>query len=138
MSPRWIRSYLLSQECEANRGSHQLRQNRPFWMTVIPRCRNFAPPMKAFFLIVVCATLLASLPGPVLGQMTNAATAVTPAPADADVETIVAIRHGEKPPEGLGNLSCRGLNRALALPNVLLSKYGKPEFIFAPNPTEKV
>jgi hypothetical protein len=94
--------------------------------------------MKAFFLIVVCATLPAALPGPVLGQMATSAAAVTPAPADADVETIVAIRHGEKPPEGLGNLSCRGLNRALALPNVLLSKYGKPEFIFAPNPTEKV
>jgi hypothetical protein len=70
--------------------------------------------------------------------MATSATTVTPAPEDADVETIVAIRHGEKPPGGLGNLSCRGLNRALALPNVLLSKYGKPEFIFAPNPTEKV
>ena len=54
------------------------------------------------------------------------------------VETIVCIRHGEKPKGGLGQLSCRGLNRALALPNVLLKKYGSPQFVFAPNPTQKV
>jgi hypothetical protein len=54
------------------------------------------------------------------------------------VETLVCIRHGEKPPGGLGQLTCRGLNRALALPKVLLAKYGKPQFIFAPNPTQKV
>lgn len=55
-----------------------------------------------------------------------------------EVETIVCIRHGEKPPSGLGQLTCRGLNRALALPKVLLSKYGTPEFIFAPDPAQKV
>jgi hypothetical protein len=54
-----------------------------------------------------------------------------------DVETIVCVRHGEKPEHGLGQLTCRGLNRALALPKVLLEKYGKPEFVFAPNPTQK-
>jgi hypothetical protein len=54
------------------------------------------------------------------------------------VETLVCIRHGEKPPGGLGQLSCRGLNRALALPAVLLKKYGQPDFIFAPAPTPKV
>jgi hypothetical protein len=54
------------------------------------------------------------------------------------VETIVCIRHGEKPRAALGQLTCRGLNRALALPAVLLAKYGSPQFIFAPNPTEKV
>ncbi len=54
------------------------------------------------------------------------------------VETIVCIRHGEKPKDGLGQLTCQGLNRALALPKVLLGKYGTPQFIFAPNPTEKV
>lgn len=54
------------------------------------------------------------------------------------VETLVCIRHGEKPPGGLGQLTCRGLNRALALPEVLLKKFGNPQFIFAPNPTEKV
>jgi hypothetical protein len=54
------------------------------------------------------------------------------------VETIVCVRHGEKPHAGLGQLTCRGLNRSLALPNVLLSKFGTPEYIFAPNPTQKV
>ena|ERR1017187_9683747 len=54
------------------------------------------------------------------------------------VETIVCIRHGEKPPGALGQLNCRGLNRALALPAVLLGKYGSPQFIFAPNPTDRV
>ena len=56
----------------------------------------------------------------------------------AQVETIVCIRHGEKPPAALGQLTCRGLNRALALPKVLLAKFGPPQFIFAPNPTDKV
>lgn len=51
---------------------------------------------------------------------------------------LVLIRHGEKPSDGLGNLNCKGLNRSLALPNVLLSKYGKPDYIFAPNPARKV
>jgi len=51
------------------------------------------------------------------------------------VETIVCIRHGEKPHGGRGQLNCRGLNRALALPDVLLAKYGTPQFVFAPNPS---
>lgn len=49
-------------------------------------------------------------------------------------ETIVMVRHGEKPAEGLGQLNCQGLNRALALPKVLLAKFGPPAAIFAPNP----
>ncbi|HEY4417284.1 MAG TPA: hypothetical protein VGO57_16455 [Verrucomicrobiae bacterium] len=64
----------------------------------------------------------------------------TPTPVEisgTQVETIIAIRHGEKPKGGLGQLTNRGLNRSLALPEVLLGKYGTPQFIFAPNPTEK-
>jgi hypothetical protein len=52
-------------------------------------------------------------------------------------ETIIAIRHGEKPPDSLGQLNCKGLNRSLALPGVLLTRYGRPNFIFAPNPSVK-
>ena len=59
-------------------------------------------------------------------------------PSEPRVETIVCVRHGEKPHGGLGQLSCRGLNRALALPTVLLGKFGPPQYIFAPNPTQKV
>lgn len=53
--------------------------------------------------------------------------------ASAD-STVVIVRHAEKPSLGLGQLSCRGLNRALALAPVLLSRYGKPAAIYAPNP----
>lgn len=53
-------------------------------------------------------------------------------------ETIVAIRHGEKPSGGLGQLSCKGLNRALALPGVLTGRFGKPDEIYAPNPTPRI
>ena len=63
--------------------------------------------------------------------------AATIEPDSSSTEMIVAIRHGEKPAAGLGNLNCKGLNRALALPEVLLPKYGKPQFIFAPNPIER-
>ncbi len=53
-------------------------------------------------------------------------------------ETIVLIRHGEKPAAGLGQLTCKGLNRALALPSLLIGRYGKPDFIYAPNPSVQV
>jgi hypothetical protein len=54
------------------------------------------------------------------------------APHGTPVETIVFLRHGEKPDKEFGQLSCQGLNRALALPQVLTSKFGKPDYIFAP------
>ncbi len=68
----------------------------------------------------------------------NAQTNAPAATAGQTLETIVCIRHGEKPPGGLGQLDCRGLNRALALPDVLLRKFGTPQFIFAPNPNQQV
>ncbi len=49
-------------------------------------------------------------------------------------ETIVFIRHGEKPQEGLGQLNKEGLERALKLPYVFEAKFGKPSYIFACNP----
>jgi hypothetical protein len=58
-----------------------------------------------------------------------------PPPLAADVETIVFLRHGEKPEREIGQLNCQGLNRALALPRVLLSKFGRPDFLFAPATT---
>jgi hypothetical protein len=59
------------------------------------------------------------------------------AAAGRSEETIVLIRHGEKPADGLGQLSCQGLNRSLALPRVLIAKFGKPAFVFAPNPQKQ-
>jgi hypothetical protein len=82
----------------------------------------------------LCLVFLIVIGGLVIAQSHGATTA----PDGSNAETIVAIRHGEKPAGGLGNLNCKGLRRALALPDVLLSKYGKPDFIFAPNPTERV
>ncbi len=55
------------------------------------------------------------------------------ASARADVK-LVMFRHAEKPEAGLGQLSCQGLNRALALPGALLAAYGKPAALYAPNP----
>lgn len=53
-------------------------------------------------------------------------------------QTIVFFRHGEKPSGGLGQLTCQGLNRALALPGVLNAKYGRPDWAYAPNPAVKI
>lgn len=53
-------------------------------------------------------------------------------------ETIVMIRHGEKPATGLGQLNCKGLNRALALPALLIGRFGKPDFIYAPDPAVQI
>lgn len=55
----------------------------------------------------------------------------------ADTETLLFIRHAEKPPAGLGQLSCKGLNRALALGAVLQKKYGKIDAVFAPSPQQQ-
>jgi hypothetical protein len=88
--------------------------------------------MKIFFRMLLIG-LVVSVPGD-----GRSAPVLSSAGSGQAVETIVCLRHGEKPRAGLGQLTCRGLNRALALPNVLLAKYGRPEFVFAPNPTQKV
>jgi hypothetical protein len=62
---------------------------------------------------------------------------VAHARSDDALGTIVFIRHGEKPDEGLGQLTCQGLNRALALPKVIHKLFGKPDAIFAPNPSSQ-
>lgn len=53
----------------------------------------------------------------------------------AAADRIVFIRHGEKPAQGLGQLDCRGLNRALALPGFFARTFGRPDALFAPNPS---
>jgi len=71
------------------------------------------------------------------GRLGLAALAVTLllAAGDASADTtLVMFRHGEKPDLGYGQLNCRGLNRALALPDVLLAKFGTPAALYAPNP----
>lgn len=58
--------------------------------------------------------------------------------SDDTVETIVLVRHGEKPDTGLGQLDCQGLNRALALPPVIAKTFGRPSAVFAPDPSQRV
>jgi hypothetical protein len=53
-------------------------------------------------------------------------------------QTIVFMRHGEKPAGGYGQLTCEGLNRALALPDVLLARFGKPTYLYAPSPAIQI
>lgn len=55
--------------------------------------------------------------------------------SDDATQTLAFIRHGEKPDQGLGQLSCQGLNRALALAPVIAKSFGRPDFIYAPNPS---
>ena len=72
-----------------------------------------------------------------LSALAFATLIISAADARAD-QTIVFMRHGEKPTGGYGQITCQGLNRALALPAVLAAKFGKPNYIYAPNPTVKI
>jgi hypothetical protein len=76
-------------------------------------------------------------PASLLAALAMVGLAVMPAAAAPRQQTLVFTRHAEKPAAGLGMLDCQGLNRALALPAVLAAKYGRPDFIFAPDPGQK-
>lgn len=56
------------------------------------------------------------------------------AQAQTPAQTQVFIRHGEKPPKGLGQLDCQGFNRAIALPARFKTMFGIPNAVFAPDP----
>lgn len=58
--------------------------------------------------------------------------------SDEDEQLIVVVRHGEKPPDGLGQLTCQGLQRALRLPAWMAERFPGPDEIFAPDPSAKV
>ena len=53
-------------------------------------------------------------------------------------QTLVFLRHAEKPGEGLGQLNCQGLNRALDLATLLPEKFGPADYVFAANPSREV
>ncbi|MGY2442950.1 histidine phosphatase family protein [Pseudomonas sp. SDO52101_S400] len=53
-------------------------------------------------------------------------------------QTLIFLRHGEKPAGGLGQLNCQGLNRAIELSTLLPEKFGKADYVFAANPTRNV
>lgn len=78
---------------------------------------------------------------PIIVVVAMAVALVVPgltASAKNAVETIVVVRHGEKPRAGLGQLTCRGLNRALKLPAWFAAHVPPPDAIFAPDPSVKV
>ncbi|MFJ4142573.1 hypothetical protein [Pseudomonas sp. NPDC089734] len=54
------------------------------------------------------------------------------------IQTLVFLRHAEKPSMGLGQLNCQGLNRAIDLSELLPKTFGKADFIFAANPGRHV
>jgi hypothetical protein len=76
----------------------------------------------------------------VTATATFASTAVTgdTAPPPVATQTMVFLRHGEKPSGGYGQITCQGLRRALALPDVLIGRFGQPQYVFAPNPSPKI
>lgn len=53
-------------------------------------------------------------------------------------QTLVFLRHAEKPEMGLGQLNCQGLNRAIDLSTLLPKEFGAANFIFAANPSRHV
>jgi hypothetical protein len=78
--------------------------------------------------IIRATAALAAVAVPAFTQLADAESPAT--------ETILFIRHAEKPDLGLGQLNCKGLNRALALPAVLSREFGRPDAIFAPDPAQ--
>jgi hypothetical protein len=76
------------------------------------------------------------------GAGAKTATPTTGGETTGEETKIVFFRHGEKPSDGLGQLDCQGLNRALRLPEVLEKKFPeiktKKVVIFAPDPGTKV
>jgi regulation of enolase protein 1 (concanavalin A-like superfamily) len=68
----------------------------------------------------------------------NTATTAASQPPPTTTSTLVFFRHGEKPTGGYGQLTCQGLQRALALPSVLISRFGNAQYVFAPDPTVMV
>jgi hypothetical protein len=74
---------------------------------------------------------------PIVGMCAGVLALPAAYAADGQTETLVFVRHGEKPAQGYGQLSCQGLNRALALPAVIAAKFGKPDTIYAPDPGQQ-
>lgn len=91
-------------------------------------------PVKVFVLVVLVG-VMSLLSGCSSALSGNSLPAVH---ANSDEETIVLVRHGELAPGGLGQLNCKGLNRAIALPSVLVSRFGSANAIFAPNPSVQI
>src|SRR4029079_15401370 len=89
-----------------------------------PQTRSGPPARSCYTLLTVAlvGTSNAAYPRSIMRISTpllfcTFAIVLTAASARAD-ETIVFLRHGEKPAAGLGQLTLQGLNRALEVPLV--------------------
>ncbi len=70
-------------------------------------------------------------------ESTSVTVSAPPTPTPT-TETLVFFRHGEKPSGGYGQITCQGLQRALALPAVLTRQFGNPHYLFASNPSATI
>lgn len=130
------KDYLVRPAC-GTMTSNNARRDAVSPTQAIARCLAVFLPLRSPSITMITRLLLVAIFATTSLSANAQSTAPTPGSTGQSVETIVCIRHGEKPHGGLGQLTCRGLNRALALPNVLITKYGTPQYIFAPNPTDK-
>lgn len=99
-------------------------------MTIKPLC--LTKRLKRYSYIMLPLLLVGGAIGLTLESRISRAE-----PVDG-VQTLVFLRHGEKPAGGLGQLNCQGLNRAMNLASVLPEKFGKANYVFAANPTRNV
>jgi regulation of enolase protein 1 (concanavalin A-like superfamily) len=106
------------------------------WTTV--GSDTFAMPATIYVGIAVSSHVAGTLATAAFASTAIGAAPAPPPPPASSTETMVFFRHGEKPSGGYGQLTCQGLNRALALPSVLTAKYGNPQYLFAPNPAVQV
>jgi len=81
-------------------------------MSAITHCQQKPLPSQVAMRILCYAAVLLLIRG---GLISDAA-GENPSSSQTDIETIVFLRHGEKPQRGLGQSTCQGLNRVLALP----------------------
>ena len=90
------------------------------------------PHLKPYLLGTISALLIA-------GAISLAVHAdkVFARPIDG-VQTLIFMRHAEKPADGLGQLNCQGLNRAIDLATLLPKRYGKADYVFAADPSRQV
>jgi len=77
--------------------------------------------MKKYFSYIIFSPVLLLFSGNLFSQLLPDSVALR----------VVIIRHGEKPDQG-NNLNCMGLNRALALPAVLDTVTGRPDYTYVP------
>ncbi|WP_426212775.1 histidine phosphatase family protein [Pseudomonas sp. TWR2-1-1] len=90
------------------------------------------PHLKPYLLGTISALLIASAI-----SLAVHADKVFARPIDG-VQTLVFMRHAEKPADGLGQLNCQGLNRAIDLATLLPQRYGKADYVFAADPSRQV